>query len=96
MTWSAIACGVILLVSPKLSTNKPSIAKATHSSNLPSVVSDCASLARLSIPFYPVSVAIVIPAKINNTIIVITNAINVIPFVAFNFSFTCFSSLLLF
>ena len=31
-------------------------------------------------PLSPVSIAIETPAKINNTIIVITNAINVIPF----------------
>ena len=39
-----------------------------------------ASFAFPSIPLSPVNVAITTPARIKSTIIVITNAINVIPF----------------
>ena len=39
-----------------------------------------ASAAFLNIPFSPLNIEIATPAKINNTIIVITNAISVIPF----------------
>jgi hypothetical protein len=40
-------------------------------------------VALVNIPFSPVNIAIVIPANINRTIIVITNAINVIPLLFF-------------
>ena len=40
-----------------------------------------ASLAFVNNPFSPVNIDILIPARIKSTIIVITNAINVIPFV---------------
>ena len=49
-------------------------------------------------PFYPFRAAMLIPARINNTIIVITNAINVIPLffcnfiVCVNLSLTIFNS----
>ena len=52
-----------------------------------------ASFALVSIPLSPLNVAIVIPAKINNTIILTTNAISVIPLVFFISLFMLFPPL---
>ena len=46
--------------------------------------------ALVSIPLSPVNVAIVTPASIKSTIIVITSAINVMPLFVFNCSFNLF------
>ena len=57
-----------------------------------SIISDVfvfsfASFALVNIPLSPLSAAIVTPAKISNTIILITSAISVIPFDSFFFAF---------
>ena len=94
-TCSAIFCGVIWLLSPKYSARNPPIATDTISSTFPCSVAVLASFACVSIPLSPVSIAIDTPARISNTIIVITKAINVIPFSPLFVIFSLFISIFL-
>ena len=82
-TSSAIISGVIPFVLPKFSPIKLFTAKSTNSSTLACSVASFEFLACAIIPFSPVNIDILTAANINNTTIVTTNAISVIPFSLF-------------
>ena len=95
-SFSNSSLSVALSMSPFPFVIADNIAKLIFSSAFVFAVFSFASVAFVIIPFSPVKAFIAIPASISVTIIVITNAINVIPLV-FPFSFCiCFFLLLLF
>ena len=75
-------CAVVPLVTASILffVNTPVYAILIASFSTPFTFSSFASVALFNNPFSPDRACIVIPAKISNTTIVITNAISVIPF----------------
>ena len=87
---SNILFSAVLLISVlSVSVCTPTISVCALSFTSAFSVVAFAFCACVNIPFCPVNIAIDTPANINNTIIVITNAIRVIPFLSFRFNFIC-------
>ena len=88
---------VVSIPSAKLSINIPCFAISAFSCISSMPVFFAASFAFVIIPFSPVKVAMVTPANISNTIIVIISAISVIAFsfvlYILNFFCICFTSI---
>ena len=78
-------CKSSVVIESNPCVNASDIESFTLSSSCDIPVLSFASDALFNIPFCPVSMLILIPTKINKTIIVTTNAINVIPLFLLNF-----------